>query len=392
MARRVQTDASFIFFLVKVLVTAIVFWSHFSTALVVVRRPASTLSRSYSLSISQQQQQQQQHSRPSSTILCAGFGGGSSSTAKNSKKKKNGDPNKKSTSSTPFDVNASIARLEKKFDELTRMAAKQLHESGDADDDDDFARLKSTSSSTDGNDFLTSEYIIAARAASRSGMIPDWVPIAQMCLRRPESQYIEGAADPIVQMAVSAYCRELSHVASTGAPVFSTLARNEIQYSVESVNSFYKHVYDEVIDGQAKKKETDAGMTKSEARSVLKLDGDGSDATDKAAIKQAYRKLSFQLHPDRFEGTEEECDKARIEFSRVQLAYETLTSGVRGNDSISWYESLGGRARTGFVGPISLLPMSTAHEHLQLHKAEGGLMGLDPALTQSFVARNLRSA
>jgi DnaJ domain len=335
-------------------------------------------------------------SRPS-TVLNAGFGsGGASSPAKKSKKKKIGTQKQTSSSSasssgTPFDVNASMARLEKKFDELTLKAAKQLQES-ETDADDDNLSLRSKTNNDD--DFLTSEYIVAARAASRSGMIPDWVPIAQLCLRRPESHYNEGAADPMVQMAVSAYCRELSHVAAVGAPVFSTLARNEIQYSVESVESFHKHVYDEVIDGQAKKKETDAGMTKSEARAVLKLNigDDTTQIIDKAAIKQAYRKLSFELHPDRFEGTEEECDRARIEFARVQLAYETLTSGVRGNDNISWYESLGGRARTGFVGPINLMPLSSAHEHLQRHQAEGGLCGLDPNLTQSFVARHLRSA
>mmetsp|Transcript_14190 Transcript_14190/g.34193 ORF Transcript_14190/g.34193 Transcript_14190/m.34193 type:complete len:456 (-) Transcript_14190:1394-2761(-) len=384
MARPVQPDTSFLLFLAKVVVTAVVFWSHFSTALVFNGPTNPATSRSLTgVSLP---------SRASPITLYAGFGNTATSTStKKSKKKKNGNSKKTSTaatSTTPFDVTSSLVRLEKKFDELQRTAAKQLQES-EEEADDDFAYLNSSKSFDDG--FLTSEYIIAARAASRSGMIPDWVPIAQMCLRRPESQYVDGAADPLVQMAVSAYCRELSHVAGNSAPVFSTLARNDIQYSVESVDSFYKHVYDEVIDGQAKKKETDSGMTKSEARSIFKLDSENADTIDKAAIKQAYRKLSFELHPDRFEGTEEECDNARIEFSRVQMAYETLTSGVRG-DTISWYESLGGRARTGFVGPIQLLPLQTASEHLDLHKAEGGLFGLDPALTQSFVARNLRSA
>ncbi|KAG7357416.1 chaperone protein DnaJ [Nitzschia inconspicua] len=194
--------------------------------------------------------------------------------------------------------------------------------------------------------------------------------------------------------------RELSHVASFGAPVFSKIARNQLQYSVESVDSFRKFVYDEVVEGKAKQKQ-DEVMTKAEARETLGLINNininnntttnGASDISKSEIKQAYRKLSFDLHPDRFQGTPEECEAAAHQFSKVKIAYETLSSDVRGLDGISWYESLGGRARTGFVGPINLLPLAAAQEHLSRHKAEGAICGLDPVLVQSFVARHLRS-
>ncbi|KAG7339234.1 DnaJ domain containing protein [Nitzschia inconspicua] len=194
--------------------------------------------------------------------------------------------------------------------------------------------------------------------------------------------------------------RELSHVASFGAPVFSKIARNQLQYSVESVDSFRKFVYDEVVEGKAKQNQ-DEVMTKAEARETLGLINNininnntttnGASDISKSEIKQAYRKLSFDLHPDRFQGTPEECEAAAHQFSKVKIAYETLSSDVRGLDGISWYESLGGRARTGFVGPINLLPLAAAQEHLSRHKAEGAICGLDPVLVQSFVARHLRS-
>ena len=82
---------------------------------------------------------------------------------------------------------------------------------------------------------------------------------------------------------------------------------------------------------------------------------------------------------------------ATAEFGRVNRAYDTLSSGVR-EEGVSWYESLGGKERTGFVGPINLLPMGAAQESMTRHKAEAALCGLDPEMVQTFVARHLRSA
>lgn len=140
-------------------------------------------------------------------------------------------------------------------------------------------------------------------------------------------------------------------------------------------------------------------MTKNEARILLGLikndsatSSTGTEEITKSDIKQAYRKKAFALHPDRFEGTPEECIEARNEFGRVKLAYDTLSSGVRGEEGISWYESLGGRERTEFVGPINLLPLRVAQEHMTRHNTEGACLPLDPAMVQSFVARHLRSS
>jgi hypothetical protein len=173
--------------------------------------------------------------------------------------------------------------------------------------------------------------------------------------------------------------------------VFATIARNELQYSVEPVDSFHKFVYDEVIEGKANQNK-DETMGKVEARTVLGLASSSkNNEISKADIKQAYRKLSFELHPDRFDGTPEQCEEAATRFSRVQIAYETLSSGVRGQEGVSWYESLGGRARTEFVGPVNLIPLDAAQEHMARHTAEGALVGFDRGLVQSFVARHLRS-
>lgn len=317
--------------------------------------------------------------RDSRTIsLMAGKGMGMAATSSKKKVKDNkkggmGKTKKNGGNKAPaFDVSASMLRLGKRYDELMLASAKQ-----NANEDTQWGSEENPSST---DERITSEYIVAARASSKAG-VKDWVPVAQLCLSRPQSEY--DNSEEVVNEAVSFYCRELSYVASFGAPVFSTVARNDVQYSVESIESFYKHVYDAVIEGAS-----DEEMTKSEARKMLGLEDKESD---KSAIKQAYRKLSFELHPDRFEGTPEESAEAAEKFGKVKLAYETLSSGVR-VDGGSWYESLGGRARTSFMGPINLLPLAAAEEQMSRRDAEGALAGLDPDLIQTFIARNLRSA
>jgi hypothetical protein len=394
-----RDSLAFLFFIMKVAFTVVVFWNHFKVQALVPTANVAFRSQSTSQPIAYAGRG---HGPLFASSSGRGMGGGSGmgmggSGGSTTKSKKQGGKNKvkgSTPAATPFDVNASLLRMEKKYDDLTREVAKKLQD--DDDDDDDGAENALENPSTS-DAMLTSEYVVAARAASKRAVLPDWVPIAQLCLKRPESEYHEGAADAMVQMAVSACCRELSHVAAVGAPVFATIARNEIQYSVESIDSFHKFVYDDVMKGKSKQN-PDETMTKAVARQTLGLtaeDGGTASAAEisKADIKQAYRKLSFELHPDRFEGTIEECEAAKARFGKVQLAYETLTSGVRAGEGggLSWYESLGGRARTGFVGPVNLLPLAAAQEHLQRHNAEIAIAGLDPAMVQSFVARNLRS-
>ncbi len=310
--------------------------------------------------------------RSSQTKLSAGRGMGMSATPKTKgvAKKSNGMGKKNgSGGATAFDVSASMLRLEKRYDELMSAATKQMAKEYEEEDNNGKEEK------------ITSEYIVAARSIGKSGGVKDWIPFAQFCVARPESEY--DNAEVVIQAAVSAYCRELSHIAAFGAPVFSTVARSDLQYGIEPIESFHKHVYESVIEGV---KEQD--MTKTKAREVLGLE---QNESEKANIKQAYRKLSFELHPDRFDGSQEEQETAADRFGQVKLAYEILSSGVR-QEGVSWYESLGGRGRTGFMGPIDLLPLSIAQEQMARRNAEGAIVGLEKELIQTFVARNLRSS
>lgn len=310
-------------------------------------------------------------------------GMGMASTKKSSgnntnKKKKNGE---KSSSATPFNVNASLSRLEKKYDELTRAAAKNLLK--EEVDDDEIA-----GGNFDGtDDIVTTEYVVAARA---EGYVGDWVPIAQFCLARKSSQAVasEGVSDPLIRAAVSYYCREFSHVATLGSHVFQSVPRNLLQYAVETTDSFHKHVYEPAMQGKNDDASNSNVMTKQEARRVLNLNNGGTD--DASEIKRTYRSMSFEWHPDRFVGmdrTQPEIDAAAEHYSRIKLAYDTLTSGVR-DVGKSWYQSLGGRARTDFVGPLQLLQLETAKEYIEASGVATAIAVLDRDLVQSFVARS----
>jgi hypothetical protein len=285
--------------------------------------------------------------------------------------KKNG----KKKNNAPFDVNASLMRLEKRYDEILLANAKAIQSDDDVDHDD----------------IVTTEYIIAARSAKASDAksVADWVPVAQMCIARPlrDAESSEGVADISVQAVVSHYCREIFHAATLGSPLFRSLPRNKIQYSVETLDSFHKHVYETVVDRKKESDKVEGGaMSKVEARVVLKIE---DDVNDTSIIKQAYRGLSFELHPDRSVGEDkspEEVQSASEEYARVKLAYETLSSGVRKNDG-SWYESLGGRARTDFL-PISLMSLDKAKEYMSQVKMESAVVGLDSEIIQTFVIRN----
>ncbi|KAL3945626.1 MAG: hypothetical protein SGBAC_000282 [Bacillariaceae sp.] len=308
------------------------------------------------------------NARGASTQLMAGFGAATASKQKTSK-------NKKGSKQAPFDVNASVSRLEKKYDVMMLASAKRI-----AKQDED-PRFMSQKDEKD-QDTITSEYMIAARSSSKKG-INDWVPIAQFCVAYPESSYHdEDNSQDVLQTAVSSYCREISHVAGMGAPLFSSVARNDMQYSAEPVDSFFKHVYEQVVEDSGEKK----GLSKSEARNILGLGGE--DGSDKSQIKKAYRNLSFKLHPDRLDDNAD-AEAAAARFESVQAAYEALNSGLRESGK-SWYESLGGRARTDF-SRINLQSLSDSTTQMEKKQIKGGMMGLDPDLVQLFVARHLRS-
>jgi hypothetical protein len=340
------------------------------------------------------------------TALAAGRGMGmakpaNASSKNKSKNKSTTSPSSwsSSTTTTPiFNVNASLIRLEKRYEELQRAVAKAM-----ASSDDD------TSSET----ITTTEYIVAARAL---GHIDDWVPIAQLCVARPlqgdgqqkdnnehsnnNNEYAaassSSSSSSLLIHLVSQYCRELSQVAVIGSTRFQSIPRTLLQYAIEPETSFHKFVYDPVVKGNLEQVEGEI-MTKAMAKQVLELedlpDANGSTSQDdKSRLKSAYRKKSFQYHPDRFIGqdlSEEIASANAMEYSRVQRAYETLVSGAGGGTTgSSWYASLGGRARNEFRGPLDLIPIATAVESVIQQKVDSALIGLNPSIVQQFVARS----
>mmetsp|Transcript_14683 Transcript_14683/g.14158 ORF Transcript_14683/g.14158 Transcript_14683/m.14158 type:complete len:385 (+) Transcript_14683:76-1230(+) len=343
----------------------------------------------------------------SSLKMAGGMGMGSTTTNKKSKKKGgkgvSSAGSKKNKNTAPFDVSAALIKSEKLYEELNVNLAKELN------------------SEEENADTITSEYIICARInpsslvtsdvsskSPPSGSISfsDWVPVAQFCLLRPltdptysgdSSSYM---GDERVRMAVSSLCREINFSGSLGAPVLKSIPRNMIQYSAEPLASFYKYVYEDVIQGKSSNKsDSETTMTKLQARTVLQLE---EDCSDMAAIKKAYRSLTFDLHPDRFVGverSEEEKKTASDGLASVKLAYDSLNSGIRetasnksSNGKVrSWYESLGGKSRTEFYGPIDLLPVNNAKEQLT-KEYKCAIASVEPDIVMSFVARNQAAA
>jgi hypothetical protein len=301
----------------------------------------------------------------------------------------------KKSSGPSFDVSKSLLKSEKLYETLCNDSAKSSE-----NDDDDY-------------DTMTTEYVITARYTPSSSVksnmntqsnnsfaaVSDWVPVAQLCLLRPvnDPTYLpENGSSPCgderVRMSISVWCREIFFAASLGAPIFNSVPRNQIQYSVEPIDSFYKFVYEDVIEGRNANTENGSSMTKSEARTILNLE---EGCNDPSLIKKAYRSLSFQLHPDRFIGverSEEERKSASVEYSKVQMAYESLSSGLRSNGEDkqkvqSWYESLGGRSRTDFSGAIELMSVEKAKEMLT-SEYKCAVAGLNSETVMAFVTRN----
>lgn len=308
-------------------------------------------------------------------------GAGSRVDPNEKKKKKNGG------GGGPFDVAASLMRHEKLYDELSTEAAKAL-----LDEENSI------------NDVVFSEYVVAARYDPEGAVPPgvksasDWVPVVQLCVSRPINQYEDGEEKTRarIRAAISAYRREICASAGLAAPIFNSLPRNMIQYGVEPHESFFRYVYEDVMEGKNDDETNDLVMTKREAREVLNLE---PDCDDLDVIKRAYRSRSFEVHPDRFsrskDRTEEEVRASSGAFAKAKLAYETLRSGTRhesGGSSMSWYESLGGRARTDFVGPVELLPLAEARAVVDGGKFRCAVVGIEHDTVRAFVARNQAAA
>ena len=307
------------------------------------------------------------------TALSAGGFGGGASTARKSK----GSKKKKAAavSSVPaFDVNASLLRLEKVYDELSQADAKRL-----ADDSDDWTE----------DDRITSEYVVTVRPSNGN---LDWVPIGQMLIARKLSTYDHDDEDdeddeainkPLMHATVSLYCRELARMAVLASRVgYSNVPRNELQYAVEPAGSWHKHVYDAILEENKKGEVT---MTRTEAATILGFD-DVSDV-DRSSLKQAYRSLSMKWHPDRLlDLSEEEAQAGADKYFQIKQAYEKMLSASSG----SWYESLGGKERTDFIKFDSqLLSIGKAHQIVEAQDLQSAVVPLDPELVQGFVARSM---
>ncbi|GKY92520.1 hypothetical protein MPSEU_000222300 [Mayamaea pseudoterrestris] len=311
-----------------------------------------------------------------STRRNAGFA--AATTSKKGTKKKQ----KASTSSPPFDIAASVLRQSEKYDQLLLEAAKIRQLESD-DDDDDESAFSSSSSSTNNEPFCsTTEYVVTARDKTRT-TVSDWVPIGHLVLASTTATEADEAT--LKQACVSLYCRELSHLAQTGSRVFAQLPRHNMEYALECIDSFQKHVYERILDNGKNQVEQ---LSVSDARSILQIDSDTADL-DLATIKRQYRKLSFEHHPDRHESLENK-ETAGAQYAKVQAAYDRLThSGMVRKSGSSWYESLGGRARTDF-GAVSLVSLEEAQKIVafsQIHRGSA-VSGMEPDIVQTFVARS----
>lgn len=359
-------------------------------------------------------------SSSSATILgMAGFGGGGggAKTKKKSKKSKqraNGGDDKPRS----FDAPAAYARSERLYD---RMMLESFKRQNDDDDQNNVA---------DDRLLVTSEYVVAAKrdrsTTTFASSVSDWIPVAQLCVERARGRDDD---ETLVSHAVSAQCREIHHAATIAAPVFSSVPRNDVRYSVEPLESFHRHVYNVVLEagssdnsvsGRSNDNDEDDTVVSSleRAREVLGVDAGSTDASE---FKRAYRTLSFKHHPDRFvvadDGDDDDAHEAKkaaaeSDYRRVKNAYEfVLRSGVtarrttssslssdNGNITVGrgWYEALGGRDRTDFR-PIKLVQLQDAQKGMErCLQTEGGyrsaIFGLDPEIVMAFVARNQANA
>mmetsp|Transcript_26573 Transcript_26573/g.40793 ORF Transcript_26573/g.40793 Transcript_26573/m.40793 type:complete len:101 (-) Transcript_26573:100-402(-) len=97
----------------------------------------------------------------------------------------------------------------------------------------------------------------------------------------------------------------------------------------------------------------------------------------------------MQYHPDRFineEQSKEEAEETTDMYLKVKAAYDVLQSGVRVGDK-SWYESLGGKERTEFVGPIELTSIAKAQDELASKDIKVAVADIEPSVVQTFVTR-----
>mmetsp|Transcript_22918 Transcript_22918/g.52500 ORF Transcript_22918/g.52500 Transcript_22918/m.52500 type:complete len:369 (-) Transcript_22918:159-1265(-) len=294
--------------------------------------------------------------------------------------------NQKNKQKVVFDAASAYLRSEKNYDEYL---------------------VECENSATDGDGvpaLIAREYMVTARFVGSKSLpgassLHDWTPAAHLIV----ASSTDSPSDPeaAAERSVSSMCREIHHALVVGNPSVASLPRSEIQYAFEPLQDFFDHVYEAVIADEnngGTSDEDERPMLKSEARSILGLEADA----DAAALKSAYRKLTLKCHPDRFAGedvSEQEAKEAAVLFHSAQRAYDSLGAGTSGDGaagSSSWFESLGGRARTNFSGPLSLSKIGEpgAMENLPFNLGgyKTSISAVTPEVTMMFVARNQAAA
>jgi hypothetical protein len=301
--------------------------------------------------------------RPLSTCVNAKSRGGMGMANNNNKKKP--------AAAASLDLKASLLRHGKKYDELLLLSNKRLDRDKDdlAGDNDD-----STSTYKEDDDdeeiITTTEFIITCRHPS----VSDWVPIAQLVIAQ------SADCHDLAQQCLSLYCRELAALASKATSLFQH--RTALVYALEPMDSFHKHVYKMVVEST---KDDEGMMSKARAMEVLQLqEGEDGSSLNLAHVKKQYRTLSAANHPDRGD------DNNGDEYALIQEAFTTLTaSGALRRDGSSWYESLGGRARTDFR-PVSLIALEEAKRSVEASSVHKGsaVCAIDRDMVETFVARS----
>jgi len=294
--------------------------------------------------------------------------------------KKSGNKSKRrrtaaASASVPFDAAAAYNRSEKRYDEL-------IAEADASDPDGPYGGL------------MAREYMIVAQQTGTVGAgassLFDWTPAAHLVLVGADS-----LSDPTTaaERGVSSLKREIHHALVTGIPSAASLPRSEVRYALEPLRDFMEYVFDAVIADKASDGD-EKPMSKAEARRILGLESD----SDASTVKRAYRKITLAYHPDRFAASgEEEPEEAAEKFQAGTRAYETLGGGMGATvEGSSWYESLGGRARTEFSGPLILGKAGVAGALEGAPFEAGGykvaVSAVDPEITMMFIARNQAAA
>jgi len=224
------------------------------------------------------------------------------------------------------------------------------------------------------------KYVVALRTTARScAEFSDWVPVAIVAIGCGDA----AAPDSLVPSAVGAHVKEVIEGASQSISVLRKVARETLEYAYEPLDSFESHVY-EGLQGRTERR--------GDAYKTLGIEP-GASAGE---VKKAHRKLMMELHPDRFVGDEEGAATAQAQMLEVQEAYGELGGGQGASISGSFYESIGGKARTDFSGALAkerLAPLGKRRPEMEVPIEDGGwsagVVPMTQSISQEFVTRNL---